>query len=109
MAISPVVFTAFLFGALIPGLRWWSVRRMLRADPSVRGPQRREVSESGIRVSGNGVSLELHWHAMAQVLETEEFFLFYYTKGCAYYLGKARLAPEQQTEVRNLMSRAAAA
>ena len=78
-------------------------KNLLKTDPSVLGPQERTVDAVGYHSRGNGVGLDVPWHAMLRASETDAFFLFFYTKLCVYYLPKRVLSPEQVREVRSLM------
>jgi hypothetical protein len=42
---------------------------------------------------------------MVQVVETDEFFLFYSTPRCGYYLPKRALPPGGLEEIRDLVTR----
>jgi hypothetical protein len=54
-----------------------AARKLPEVDASLRGAQTRAVDEVGFHTHGNGVSLDVPWHAMARGEETERFFLFY--------------------------------
>lgn len=100
---AAVVLPYALVLALVSvSLRWWAprfaARRVAREDPSVKGEIRHTVSDSGFKVRGLAASVDLTWEHLAQVVETPEFFLYYYTKQWAYYTPKraipvADLAP----------------
>lgn len=100
----PWVLLAAVFAFLTPIAVWATARRIARHDPSARGVQRRSLDATGLRSTGNGVSLDLPWHAIERCVETEAFFLFFYTKQLAYYLGKSHLSAEQCDTVRALIS-----
>ena len=43
----------------------------------------------------------MRWDALVEAAETDEFFLFYYSKKCAYYLPKRVVGgPEDQAVLR---------
>lgn len=109
IGIAPWAIIATVWLLLIPYLQFRAARNVARTDPSVRGKQIRRVDDDGYHSEGNGISFNIPWHAMPTVRETPEFFLFYYNKNCAYYLGKARLSAEQLASVRTLIARARAA
>jgi len=77
-------------------------KNLMKTDPSVLGPQERTIDAVGYHSRGNGVGLDVPWHAMLRASETDAFFLFFYTKLCVYYLPKRVLSPEQIREVRGL-------
>lgn len=99
----PWLLLAGFWLGLMPWTQWRAAQKLPRVDPSVIGPQVREVNDSGFRSEGNGVVLELPWHAMHQAVETEEFLLFFYSKQLAYYLPKRVVAPPALAELRLLM------
>ena len=92
--------------ALIPWSQRRAARKLAKRDPSVRGPQKRSVDAAGYHSLGNGVRVEVPWHAMARAVETDRFFLFFYNKQCAYYIPKRALSDPQCAEVRTLMEAA---
>jgi hypothetical protein len=96
----PWVLLAMFWAVLLPAGQWWQARRLAKVDPSAVGLQARAVDEAGFHSRGNGVSIDVPWHAIRRVLETEEHFLFFYTRQCAYYITKARLTPQQTAQVR---------
>lgn len=89
--------------ALLPWSQRRAARKLVKRDPSVRGPQERSVDATGFHSLGNGVRLDVPWHAMARAVETDQFFLFFYNKQCAYYVPKRALSDSQCAEVRTLM------
>jgi hypothetical protein len=91
-----LIFWLFLF-------KWLQRRQasvVAKRDPSVRGPQERSVDEQGFRSRGNGVAIEVPWHAIQRAVETTDFFLFFYTWQCAYYVPKRTLSSMQVDETR---------
>ena len=99
----PWVLVAAALAFMTPLTIWQSSRKLVRVDPSVRGTQRRAVDAAGFHSTGNGVAVDLQWHAMARCAETEEFFLFFYTKQLAYYVGKVHLSSDECSAVRALI------
>jgi hypothetical protein len=97
----------FLLGvfwlSMVPLMQWWSARTVHKRDASVLGPQERTVDEAGFHTRGNGVALDIPWHAMVRGVESAEFFLFFYSKQLAYYLPKRALDAQQVEHVRSLM------
>jgi hypothetical protein len=86
----------------IPMLQRRGARKLPERDASARGPQERIVDDAGFHSRGNGVALDVPWHAMARAVETDEFFLFFYNKQCAYYFPKRVLSPADVSAVRGL-------
>lgn len=103
MSILPWLLVSALFVAFMPLMSWVHTRRIVKSDPSIRGLQRRVVDATGFHSSGNGVVLDLPWHAMARCAETDEFFLFFYAGQLAYYLGKSHLSAAEIASVRSLI------
>lgn len=100
---APWLFLCVFWIGLIPLSQRFSARKLPKRDASARGSQERTLDESGFHFRGNGVSLDVPWHAMARGIETGEFFLLFYNKSCAYYLAKRRMTAEQISDARQLM------
>ncbi len=100
-ALPWLVLTIFWI-TFFPFMQRRASRTLASRDASVIGPQERSIDAVGFHSRGNGVSLDVPWHAMARVVETDRLFLFFYNKRCAYYLPKRVLTPEQVTVVREL-------
>ncbi|HET6680357.1 MAG TPA: YcxB family protein [Gemmatimonadaceae bacterium] len=98
----PYLLLGVFWLTLIPLSQRRAARKLPERDASARGPQERVVDETGFHSRGNGVALDIPWHAMVRAVETEEFFLFFYCKQCAYYVPKRVLAAPQLSEVRDL-------
>jgi hypothetical protein len=100
-ALPWLVFVA-LWLAFIPFLQRRGARKLPETDPSARGVQERRIDTAGFHSLGNGVALDVPWHAMRRAVETDEFFLFFYNKQCAYYFPKRALSAADAAEVRAL-------
>jgi hypothetical protein len=101
-ALPYLLLGGFWLG-LIPYSQWRAARKAAKSDPSVQGPQTREIDDVGFRSSGNDVVLELPWKAILRGVETNQFFLFYYSKQLAYYVPKRALGAADAEELRRLM------
>lgn len=101
-ALPWVIIGAFWL-EFIPWLQRRAARKLPARDASVRGPQERAVDATGYHSRGNGVHLDVPWHAMVRGVETDQFFLFFYNKQCAYYLPKRALSETQCADVRALL------
>jgi hypothetical protein len=101
LGVPPYVLLFFFWGALIPMSQRRRAKRLPKLDPSVNGPQERRVDGEGYHSRGNGVALDIPWHAMRKVVETEQHFLFFYNWQCAYYLPKRPLDAGQIRGVRD--------
>ena len=99
----PYIIFLLIWLPLIPFMQRRAARKLPEHDPSARGTQERSVDVAGFHSRGNGVSLDVPWHVMRRAVETEEFFLFFYNKQCAYYLPKRVLSAAHLTDVRALV------
>jgi hypothetical protein len=101
--LAPWLVLCAVWVAIIPYTQWRAAKKLPTRDASVQGPQERIVDDTGYHSRGNGVALDIPWHAMARGVETEQFFLFFYNKQCAYYVPKRALGSEERAGVRQLM------
>src|SRR5579864_6544945 len=104
--LLPWVAIAIFWAGIIPFTQWRLARKLSKRDPSVLGAQERIVDSEGYHSRGNGVALDIPWHVLHKVVETDAFFLFFYNKRCAYYVPKRAISVEEVAAVRKL-SRAA--
>ena len=82
---------ALFLGALTLATPWVQRRQLRRAyaeTPSLREPQVYRFSDAGLSITGGPATITLGWDAIVEALETEEFFLLFYSKQCAYYVPK---------------------
>lgn len=100
--VLPWLLLTIIWVGLIPFAQWRLARRVPKLDASVLGPQERIVDSDGFHSRGNGVGLDVPWHVLQKVVETDAFFFFYYNKRCAYYLPKRVLSAHDVLEVRDL-------
>ena len=103
VASLPWLLLALFWAGLLPFLQRRASRRLPKVDASLEGPQTRIVDAAGYHSRGNGVALDVPWHAMVRGTESAHFFLFYYNKQCAYYLPKRALQQEDAVVIRALM------
>ncbi len=87
--LLPWLLLSAFFLALIPIQQRRAARKLAKTDPTLQGLQRRFVDDAGLHMVAPGLSLDLAWTTMQNVVETDEFFLFYYNTRCAYYIPKA--------------------
>ena len=83
-----VVLGLGLVQVVLPIVQRRQLRRTYADTPSLRGPQVYRFSDSGLAITGGASSTTLGWDSLVEALETEEFFLFYYSKLAAFYLPK---------------------
>jgi hypothetical protein len=99
----PWLLLAGFWLAFIPFIQRRAARKLPERDASVRGPQERIIDSSGLHLRGNGVALEVPWHAMVRGVETAQFFLFFYNKQCAHFVPKRTLSTRQIDQIREFM------
>jgi hypothetical protein len=73
---------------LTPWIQRWQLRRAYAETPNLRGPQVYQFSDAGLSITGGAATTRLGWDSFVEVAETDEFFLFFYSKQCAYYVPK---------------------
>jgi YcxB-like protein len=104
MSLAIVVGIVLLVALVSPALRRRQVRRLYAGTPALAGAKRYEFNEEGLTLSNASASHLLRWSAFVQAAETPEFFLLYYSKGCAYYLPRRGIGSETQVDaVRQLL------
>lgn len=90
------------FGFLVYGTGWLGARAWEKRHP----PGHREivvaVNAAGFHTSSYPGELRLNWAAMLQVVETNDFFLFYLAPQMAHYLPKAEIPSADLSALRAL-------
>jgi hypothetical protein len=92
--VTPAIFILLV-------LPWLERRQIVSAHkttPSLGGEQRCTYDESGIRMSGPMSNVDLQWRAVTHVVETADFFLFYFSKNCAHFLPQNVIGSEGERE-----------
>jgi len=89
----PWLLLSVFFLTLIPVQQRRAAKRLAKSDPTLRGIQRRFVDDAGLHMQGSGLAVDLDWSTMARIVETAEFFLFFYNERCAYYIPKSDASP----------------
>ncbi len=83
---APYTVLLTLWGfTLVPLSQWIAARRHMKV-PAVRGEWTFEIRSDGLTARGPMTTTTVSWDAIARVVETPEFLLFYYAKNCAYFL-----------------------
>lgn len=99
LSLSPLIilvgFLYFRFGAITGFIRGWQVER---TDPNVHHPITHTFDETGLRISMKTAESHLRWDGLFKIRETNETFLFYYTKTVAYFLPKRAIVGEGEVE-----------
>ena len=91
-----VVVGLLLLQFIMPIVQRRQLRRLYDETPSLRSPQTYEFTDTGIVTSGGATSTTVGWDSLVEVIETDEFFLFYHTKRTAFYLPKRVVTEEEQ-------------
>jgi len=82
----------------LPALRYWSVLQMGANNLALRAPFEYEFGLEGFHIkTGQGEEF-VRWAAILEVVETDDFLLFFYTRHCAYYVPK-RAVPEADVPI----------
>lgn len=100
-SVALVVGLGQLLGPWIQRRRY---RRLYAETPGTRGPQVYRFDADGLMMSGGVAAITLGWDAIIEADETDELFLFFFNKQCAYYLPKRAIggAPVE-SELRELL------
>ena len=83
------------------GSPWLSARQLSKHDPSVRGELHHIITEQGFGIRTVAASVDLTWAHVVQVVETSEFFLFYFRKAAAYATPKHAIPSEDLPRLRS--------
>ena len=70
------------------GSPWLAARRTQRDDPAVHADFTHSVNDRAFVIRAGGTTVELAWDHIKQVVETPDFFLYYYRPNCAYFTPK---------------------
>ena len=98
-----------LFGFVaLPSINRWSVKRQLRSNPMLGGPQSFALREDGLAMENRAGSSVVRWPTLLRVVESSEHFLFYYTPQCAYFLPRAAIPVDELPAVREHIRRSVA-
>lgn len=98
LAILPwIVIVALWVFLLRYSTGWIAARQVAKNDPDIVGGHTRVFREDGLYMSGATSSTRLSWDRIRRVVETDEFFHFFWTTNAAYYLPK-RVIPTPQEE-----------
>jgi YcxB-like protein len=99
-----VVILGIWFALLRLGLPYLSARSFRRDNHCARHPMRRIVSAQGLRIECETTSTDMRWSGIHGVVETAEFFLFFYTPVCAIQLPKRAIpTPIEMDRLRSLL------
>jgi hypothetical protein len=101
---APWIILAVFYLALMPRLQKQAALKAQTNDPSLRGLQRRAVTEEGLEISGANFEQAITWSDLVRAVETPEFFLFFYNKRCAHFVPKRALSEAGVQRVRSLIA-----
>lgn len=88
----------------LPAIQRWQYRRAYAQTPSLRLPQVYRFTDDSLEMVNDLARAEMRWDALVEAAETGEFFLFYYSKKCAYFLPKRVVGAEDaQAELREFV------
>ena len=77
-------------GALVwPLIQRHRLRRLYTDTPSLRGDQTYVLTPDQLECANALAHSVMRWDGLTEIAETDEFFLFYFSKKRAYYLPKA--------------------
>jgi hypothetical protein len=102
-SVLPWVLLGAFYLLLVPTVYRTAARKALANDPSLRGPQSRSVDENGLHVRGASFAQDFAWSDIVRVVETPDFFLFYYNRRAAHYVPKRVLDAAGIEQVRALV------
>lgn len=95
-----------LFGFVgLPAINRWAVKRQLRSNPMLGGPQSFALREDGLAMENRAGFSLVRWTTLLRVVESPEHFLFYYTAQCAYFLPRAAIPVGELQTVREHIRR----
>ena len=76
-------------GALAwPLVQRYRLRRLYADTPSLRGDQRYVLTPEQFECANALAHSAMRWEGLTEIAETDEFFLFYFSKKVAYFLPK---------------------
>ena len=102
LGLVAIILAVLSFGS--PMLQRWQLRRAYNNTPNLRGPQKYQLSDAGVQITGGAGNVSLGWESFVEVAETDEVFLLFYSKRCAYYLPKRAVpSPTDIQAVRDLL------
>jgi hypothetical protein len=99
--VALVVASGQILGPWIQRRRY---RRLYAETPGLRGPQVYRFSSDGVVMGGSATATTLGWDAIIEVDESDDVFLFFFNKKCAYYLPKRVVGgATAESELRELL------
>ncbi|SRR6266566_4898164 len=99
-ALPYVLILALIVFMMRWGSPWLAARRTQRDDPAVRGDFTHSVGDHAFTIEAAGSKVELTWDHIRQVVETPDFFLYYYRPKWAYFTPKRAIPPADLPSLR---------
>jgi hypothetical protein len=96
-----IIGLPFVGFVVVPWLNRWGVRRQLRSNPMLGGPQSFALRDDGLAMENRAGSSLVRWGTILRVVESPKHFLFYYTPQCAYFLPCASIPATEIDAVRS--------
>jgi hypothetical protein len=86
---------------------WLQARRYQREDPCASAPITHLISAERLGIRTHSASIDLQWSHIRRIVETEEFFLFYYDRNSACFTPKRAVPPQDLPGLRATIQSAA--
>jgi hypothetical protein len=109
-AISLLNWLPYLFVLVLMnvGVYWWTpwltARQLQKNDPSVKGGDFRHITtDHGFTIRTAAATVDLTWEHIVQVVETPEFFLYYFRRNCAYATPKRVIPAPDLGDLRSML------
>lgn len=99
----PWLFFPLLSFVGIPLLVRWQLLRAVKANPRLPCEMVRIVTADGLECRDDGTAARFEWRAIERVVATDEFYLFFYTKKCAYFLPRRLVGAQERTQLHTLL------
>jgi hypothetical protein len=98
-----IVLFAILWAGILWGRPWWTARRQLSEQPSLRGSRTMLVDAVGVHWRWDGGSADVKWKNFIRGLESKTEILLYTSPLSFNIVPKRALTPGQLVEFRNLL------
>jgi len=86
-----------------PLLRYWNAQGVTRDNPALRGTCEFEFGPDGLVTRTGITESKLGWEAVLEVVETDKFLLFFFSRQCAYFLPKRAIPPDELPVLRGFL------
>jgi len=96
------LLTAFWVLYFTVGFSWFNALVTRRIDPNAKVPCVHRVSREGYHISSSEMNVDVRWNGVLRIVETDEFFLLFWSRPFAYYLPKRVVTPEAVPRLREM-------